>query len=194
MSRLPIIQPKEFTPAQQRIFDSITGGKRKSVSATGSPLTAEGGLRGPFNALLYSSTLGDAVQQVGEAVRFEGTLSAQLRELAILTVAAEWRAHFEWWAHERIAREVGLDDIVIAGVKVGTLPEHVEPEQRMIHDFAREVIESHHVSDERYAAAVEMLGESAVVELVILLGYYTLIAMILNVFEVAVPEGEAAPW
>ncbi|MEZ4621815.1 MAG: carboxymuconolactone decarboxylase family protein [Caldilineaceae bacterium] len=194
MSRLPIIQPKEFTPAQQRIFDSITGGKRSAVSSTGSPLTAEGGLRGPFNALLYSPVIGDAVQRVGEAVRFEGTLPPQLRELAILTMAAEWQANFEWWAHERIARDVGVEEAVIDGVKVGALPDTADAQQRMIYNFARDVIEHHQVSDERYTAAVAMLGEAAIVELVLLLGYYSLIAMTLNVFAVAVPEGEPTPW
>lgn len=193
MSRLPIIQPHNFTPAQRRIFESVTGGKRKAVSSTGSPLTAEGGLRGPFNALLYSPIIGDAVQRVGEAVRFEGTLPAPLRELAILTVAAEWQANFEWWAHERIAREVGLDEAIIDEVKAGELSDGADPMQRMIHGFAREVIERHHATDERYAAAVAMFGESAVVELVLLMGYYTLIAMTLNVFAVEVPTGETAP-
>lgn len=194
MSRLPILQPNDFTPAQQRIFDSITGGKRSAVSSTGSPVTAEGGLRGPFNALLYSPIIGDAVQRVGEAVRFEGTLPPQLRELAILTVAAEWQANFEWWAHERIARDVGLDEAVIAGVKVGTLPTNADAQQRLIHRFARTIIDQHHVSDELYTTAVELFSESEIVELVILLGYYTLIAMTLNVFEVPVPDGEDAPW
>lgn len=194
MSRLPIILPKEFTPAQQRIFDSITGGKRSSVSSTGSPLTAEGGLRGPFNALLYSPVIGDAVQRVGEAVRFEGTLPPQLRELAILTVAAEWQAQFEWWAHERIAREVGLDENVIAGVKAGQLPAGVTEQQQTIHRFARSVIEQHHVADALYAEAVARFSEAEVVELTLLLGYYTLVAMTLNVFAVAVPAGEDAPW
>lgn len=194
MSRLSIIQPQDFTPAQQRIFDSVTGGKRKAVSSTGSPLTAEDGLRGPFNALRYSPIIGDAVQRVGEAVRFEGTLPPQLRELAILTVAAEWQANFEWWAHERVAREVGLDGSIIEGVKAGILPDSAAPTERMIHEFAREVIEQHRVADERYAAAVAMFDEEAVVELVLLLGYYTLVAMTLNIFAVAVPTGESSPW
>lgn len=194
MSRLPIIQPQDFTPAQQRIFDSVTGGKRKAVSSTGSPLTAEGGLRGPFNALLYSPIIGDAVQRVGEAVRFEGTLPAQLRELAILTVAAAWQANFEWWAHERVARDVGLDEAIIEGVKAGILPDTAAPAERMIYEFAREVIGHQRVADERYAAAVALFDEGAVVELVLLLGYYTLVAMTLNIFEVAVPTGETSPW
>lgn len=194
MSRLPIIHPTDFTPAQQRIFDSITGGKRSAVSSTGSPLTTDGGLRGPFNALLYSPILGDAVQRVGEAVRFEGTLPPQLRELAILTVAAEWQANFEWWAHARIARDVGLDAAVIAGVKEGKLPTDADAQQQLIHRFARTVIEQHRVPDALYAEAINAFGESKVVELVILLGYYTLVAMTLNVFAVPVPDGEDAPW
>lgn len=194
MSRLPIIHPKDFTPAQQRIFDSITGGKRSAVSSTGSPLTAEGGLRGPFNALLYSPVIGDAVQRVGEAVRFEGTLPPQLRELAILTVAAEWQANFEWWAHERIARDIGLAEAVIDGIKAGALPADAEASQQLVYRCARELITQHRLTDEHYAAAVALLGQAAVVELVLLLGYYTLIAMTLNTFEVALPEGEVAPW
>ncbi len=194
MSRLPIIHPTDLTPAQQQIFDSVTRGRRSTVSVTGSPLNAEGGLRGPFNALLYSPAIGNAVQQVGEAVRFDGTLPPHLRELAILTVAAAWQAHFEWWAHERIARDIGVEEAIIAGIKAGALPVSADPKEQMIHAFAREIIEQHHVSDDRYAAAVAMFGESLVVELVLLLGYYTLIAMTLNVFAVPLPPGEATPW
>ena len=132
--------------------------------------------------------------RLGEAIRFEGTLPPQLRELAILTVAAKWQAQYEWWAHEKIAREAGLDPVIIAGVKAGALPASTEPAIRVIYDLARGVIDQHHVSDKQYAAATDMFGESVVVELVILLGYYTLISMTLNVFEVALPDGEAAPW
>jgi 4-carboxymuconolactone decarboxylase len=194
MSRLPIIQPSAFTPAQARVFKSIMTGKRGQSGSVETFLNPEGGLRGPFNALLYSPILGEAVQRVGEAVRYEGTLPPQLRELAILTVAAKWQAQYEWWAHEKIAREAGLDPAIIAAVKVGARPASADPAQRMIYDFACDVIDQHHVSDARYAAATDMFGASTVAELVILLGYYTLISMTLNVFEVAVPVGESAPW
>ncbi|MEZ4657344.1 MAG: carboxymuconolactone decarboxylase family protein [Caldilineaceae bacterium] len=187
MSRLKTIRSQDFTPAQQQVFDSITTGKRGQGGSVDTFLNPEGGLRGPFNALLYSPILGNAVQRVGEAVRYEGTLPDQLRELAILTVAAHWQAKYEWWAHAKIARGVGLDAAIIDGVKAGALPAAVDAEPRMIYDFARELLDTHHVADARYAATVEMFGESMVAELVILLGYYTLISMTLNVFEVAAP-------
>ena len=39
-------------------------------------------------------------------------------------------------------------------------------------------------------AAIAALGERGVVELVGLLGYYTLVAMTLNAFEFELPDGE----
>ncbi|MEZ4863760.1 MAG: carboxymuconolactone decarboxylase family protein [Caldilineaceae bacterium] len=194
MSRLPNILPQDFTPEQQQLFAAITGGKRGQQSSVDTFLNPEGGLRGPFNALLYSPVPGNAVQRVGEALRFEGTLSAQLRELAILTVAANWQANYEWWAHEKIARQVGLPSAIIAGVKAGALPADAPADQALVYRFAREVIDQHHVSDACYAETVALLGEPAVVELVLLLGYYTLISMTLNVFAVPVPAGAETPF
>ena len=102
-------------------------------------------------------------------------------------------AGYEWWAHERIAREQGLEDGVIASLKAGVLPDFNNPAEAVVYNFARELIEGQRVSARRYEEAVGLLGEAGVVELVILLGYYTLVSMTLNVFEVAVPPGEKVP-
>lgn len=194
MSRISYITPENFTEAQQHLFESITGGKRGEGRAPEDLLTAEGGMSGPFNAWLRSPVLGDAAQRLGEAVRFESTLPPQLRELAILIVAAKWKAQYEWWAHERIARREGLDEGVIASVKAETSPDFSNPIEGLVYNFARELLDQHRVSDHLYDEAVELLGEAGVVELVILLGYYTLVSMTLNVFEVPVPSGADAPF
>ena len=194
MSRISYITPENFTEAQQHLFKSITGGKRGEGRAPEDLLNAEGGMSGPFNAWLRSPVLGEAAQRVGEAVRFESALPPQLRELAILVVAAKWKAQYEWWAHERIARREGLDEGVIESVKAETLPDFSNSTESVVYNFARELLDEHRVSDHLYDKAVELLGEVMVVELVILLGYYTLVSMTLNVFEVPVPTGESAPF
>ena len=194
MSRISYITPENFTEAQQHLFKSITGGKRGEGRAPEDLLNAEGGMSGPFNAWLRSPVLGEAAQRVGEAVRFESALPPQLRELAILVVAAKWKAQYEWWAHERIARREGLDEGVIESVKAETLPDFSNSTESVVYNFARELLDEHRVSDHLYDEAVELLGEVMVVELVILLGYYTLVSMTLNVFEVPVPTGESAPF
>ena len=194
MSRISYITPENFTEAQGRLFESITGGKRGEGRAPEDLLNSEGGMSGPFNPWLRSPVLGDAAQRLGETVRFESALPPQLRELAILIVAAKWKAQYEWWAHERIARSEGLDDRIIESVKAETAPELSNPTEMVVYNFARELLDQHRVSDHLYDEAVELLGEAGVTELVILLGYYTLVSMTLNVFEVPVPVGESAPF
>ncbi len=194
MNRLPSILPENFTQAQQDLFENITGGKRGQGRATDTFLAPEGGLRGPFNALLFSPIIGNAAQRLGEAVRFEGALPPKIRELAILAVSAKWHAQYEWWAHEKFARQEGLDDRVIEAIKARDFPDFADPTEEAAYSFSREVIDEHKVSDTSYQEAVDRLGEELVVELVILLGYYTLISMSLNVFEVPLPEGEDLPF
>ena len=193
MSRISYITPENFTEAQEGLFKRITSGKRGEGRAPEDLLNSEGGMSGPFNAWLRSPILGDAAQRLGETVRFESALSPQLRELGILIVAAKWKAQYEWWAHERIARREGLDERIIESVKAETLPDLSDPTEAVVYNFAHELLDKHHVSEVLYAEAVELLGEAGVVELVILLGYYTLVSMTLNVFEVPVPAGEDAP-
>ena len=194
MSRISYITPENFTEAQQHLFKSITGGKRGEGRAPEDLLNSEGGMSGPFNAWLRSPILGEAAQRLGETVRFESTLPPQLRELAILIVAAKWKAQYEWWAHERIARREGLDDQIIESVKAETAPAFSNPTEAVVHNFARELLGEGRVSDNLYDEAVELLSEAGVTELVILLGYYTLVSMTLNVFEVPVRSGEDAPF
>ena len=194
MSRISYITPDRFTEAQERLFKSITGGKRGEGRAPEDLLNSEGGMSGPFNPWLRTPVLGDAAQRLGETVRFESTLPPQLRELAILIVAAKWKAQYEWWAHERIARREGLDEGVIESVKSETVPDFSNPTETVVYNFAHELLDQHRVSDSLYDEAVELLSETGVAELVILLGYYTLVSMTLNVFEVPVPTGEDAPF
>ena len=194
MGRLPYILRDAFNEDQQRLFDNITGGRRGKERLTGTFLTPEGGMKGPFNALFYRPVFGEAAQRLGEVVRFENSIPPPLRELAILVVAAKWHAQYEWWAHEKIARKEGLDPKVIASLKAGILPDFTHPDETVVYHFTRELIDQQKVSDQRYANAVELLGEAGVVELVMLLGYFTLVSMSLNVFDVSVPDGETTPF
>ena len=105
MSRLPIIPYKNFNRDQKLLFEHITGGKRGEGRPAAEFLGPEGGMTGPFNAMMHTPEFGEVVQRMGEVVRFEGSISAPLREMTILLVAAKWQAEFEWQAHEKIARQ-----------------------------------------------------------------------------------------
>ncbi len=188
MSRLRLLRPDELDDKQRSLYDAMTGGPRGSRIAQ-----ADGTLSGPFNAWLYSPAIGDAVQQLGAAVRFRTSLPRDLLELAIIITAREWTAQYEWWAHARLAEQAGLEREVIDAIKERRRPDFTRREQAKVYDFCRELLDSRRVSRPRYDEAVALLGEAGVVELVSLMGYYGLVSMTLNTFEVSPPQGAGAP-
>lgn len=194
MSRIPAITQEQFTEVQRRLFDAITQSKRGEGSNLEAFLTPEGGLRGPFNSFMYSPAIGDITQQLGAAVRYGTSIPPRSRELAILIVAAEWKAEYEFWAHAKIARKEGLPDHIIESVRCEKQPDFSDPTESAVYRFVRELIETHRVSDTLYKEAVQVLEVAGVVELVILVGYYHMISMMLNVFEISLPPGEIAPF
>ncbi len=194
MGRLKALAPSKLDSEQRALFDAITTGKRSRGRPLEDFLLDGGGLRGPFNAWLHAPNIGQPAQRLGEAIRYECRLPPKMRELAILTVAARWRADYEWWAHSRIARAVGLGDETITALKDGVLPSASAAEEIAVHRFAIELMANHQVSDETYREVVALLGDSGTVELVSLLGYYTLVSMLLNAFKVPMPAGETPPF
>jgi len=188
MTRLPLLRRDQLNQSQAALFDALTGGPRG-----GRIVDAEGRLMGPYNAWLYSPGIGDAAQQLGAALRFRSSLPAPLLELAILITAREWTAQFEWWAHARLAEQAGLDPAIIEAIKERLRPVFLAPGQETVYEFCHELLATRRVSQTLYARAVALLGEAGVLELVTLLGYYALISMTLNVFEVPLPAGTRLP-
>ena len=178
MSRLPEIDVKAMTEAQKKMYDSIASGPRGSV-------------RGPFMALLHAPEAGNLVQAMGAYLRFGGALPGDLRELAILVTARKIRAQYEFFAHAPIGEKEGLDPKVVEAVRNGKEPANPSPDVSLVYRFAKQLNETYHVDDATYRAAVERFGESGTVELVVLCGYYTMIGMTLNVFDIQPPEGKA---
>ncbi len=193
MSRLADLSPDDFDADQRRLYDGIVNGKRASDHADDF-LNAGGGMRGPFNALIRAPGVGEPAHLLGEALRYGGKLPGPWRELGILVVAQTWKAQYEWWAHAKIARREGLPEAVIKAVKAGRRPDTDDAALLAIYDFATTLLNERRVPDELYTRAVEALGEAGVAELNILLGYYTIISMTLNVFEVPLAEGEEVPF
>jgi 4-carboxymuconolactone decarboxylase len=178
--RLPELRVEDMSAAQRAVYDKIVSGPRA-------------GIRGPFLAWLNSPEFADRAQSLGELVRFGTSLSQRLKELGILMIARHWTAQFEWYAHEKLAREAGLEDSIIDAIRVGATPEIEDEDGRIVHDFARELIDTFHVSDTTFARARDAFGEAGIAELIGVLGYYTLVSMTLNVFEVEAPGPGLAP-
>jgi len=195
--RISSIQPEDYTPAQRDMFEDITGGDRAALRPKKEFLNAAGGVGGPFHPWIHSPTLGFPTQALGSKVRFSNALSGDLRELAILVVGAHTQAEYEWWAHSRIGLAEGLtQEMLDAMATVRKFDDEASPwppfttdTQRAVYEFALELTQTSHVSDARYAAVQQLLGDQQTVDLVITIGYYTLVSMTLNTFQIQLPEG-----
>ncbi len=194
MTRLPVLKPDALDAGQRRLYDTIAGDTRRQATRRFRMTTEDGALTGPFNALLFSPEVGDAVQRLGGALRFESSLPGHLRELAILMVAARWRANYEWYAHAPIAAREELDERVIAAVKAGETPADAPEDVAAVCAFVKELVHTRRVCDETYATTRETIGERGLVELIAIVGYYSLLAGLLNTFEIGVLEGEDLPF
>jgi 4-carboxymuconolactone decarboxylase len=185
-----------LTDEQRALYDTIAASRGRRPSGDGrrtSRVTDDDGrLLGPFNAMLYSPSVGSPLQELGAAVRFRTGFTARERELATLVVAARRRSDFEWYAHERIGRRAGITDDELTALRSGRQPPLADARERVVYEVARALTDEGDLADALYAEAAATLGRPVLVELVTLVGYYAALALQLRVFRVGVPPGEPA--
>jgi 4-carboxymuconolactone decarboxylase len=177
---LPPIDPDTLTPAQQVVHDAIAGGGR-------------GGVRGPFTVMLHAPALTARMEKVGHYLRYEGTLPDRARELAILIVARHHRCDTECMSHRDIALRAGLPETLLADIAATREPAFEDATDRVVHHFVRATIAGGEMADNVLQPALDAFGTEGTVELNIVVGYYTLLAMLLVSFGVP-SAGGPAPW
>lgn len=177
MSKLLPPDPAHMSDDQRRIYDAILAGPR-------------GRVRGPLAIWLHRPGLAEHAQALGQYCRYDSSLEPRLSELAILTMASLWRAEFEWWAHHPIALKAGISAEITESIRLGEMPEFARKDEAVVYEFVHSLVENRQVPDALYQRAVQVLGQDGVVDLVGLSGYYTLISMTLNVFDILPPDGE----
>lgn len=179
--RLSDLDDATLTPEQRDIHDRIKAGPRGVVV-------------GPLRVWLRSPPLAERAQELGAFCRYRTSLPPRLSELAILVTGAYWRSGFEFATHAPIGLASGLSPALVEAVRRGERPEGMTEEESAVHDAALELHRDKAVSAATYRRAEAVLGQVGMVELVGILGYYTLICMTINAFEVPLPEGATDPF
>ena len=181
MSRLPPLERAALDEATAAVFDAIASGPRGRVSP-------------PYEALLRSPALAERIQSLGAFLRFESAFPDHLREFAILITARASNCAYEWHAHYPIAIAAGLPEAVAGALAAGRRPAFADTDTELVYDFSAELQETRRVNDALYGRALARFGEDGIVELTAINGYYAMFAMILNTFEIGLPEGAADPF
>jgi 4-carboxymuconolactone decarboxylase len=186
--RLPLLEPDALDATQGELYASIAKGPR----ATGpfSVVDSAGRLTGPFNALLHAPAIGSAVEQLGAALRFGGELDARTRELVICAVAAHWDSAYERYAHERVARQVGVTDTELERIRQGGVPAGLPTPESSALKLAAALLRDRRVEQQLYDAVVVHHGPHGLVEICAVVGYYQLLAGLLAAADVGVPKNQ----
>ena len=175
--RMPPIPADKMTAAQKKAAEELVADPRRALA-------------GPFVPLLRSPEFMSRLQKMGEQLRFESSIGPKLTEFTILLTARQWSQQYEWDVHQPLALKAGLSPEISAAVAEGRRPEGMDEGESIIHDFFVELHQNQSVSDATYARAVGRFGEQGVVELAGVIGYYTMLAMIMNVARTPLPEGK----
>ncbi|WP_181034183.1 carboxymuconolactone decarboxylase family protein [Arthrobacter sp. GMC3] len=170
---------------QAALYDSL------ATSAAGkqdfSLVDSKGALVGPFGLMLLDPELGVAIQNLGAVFNSGSPLTHRTREIAILRVATLEASDFEWYAHEPIARAIGLNDVEIAAIRAGTFAVQNAEEQAAF-DLMGTFLGDGILSDAEFARLQDAVGARALYALIGLAGYYRMIAQSMRAFGVGVPD------
>ena len=178
--RMPLPPMEQLNDVQRKAAEDIINGPRKA-------------LYGPFIPLLRSPELMDRSSKLGEYLRYNSAIGTKLSELVILIVARHWTQQVEWYLHKPIALKVGIKPEVIDAIADGRTPQGLSEDEQIVYDFSTEINNNKGISDITYNRAKARFGETGVMDMLGINGYYNFLAIIMNGVRTANPDTKVAP-
>ncbi len=177
LNRLPVVKREQMDENGKMVYDISAGGAGKVVQPTG-----------PGAIALYSPGAAEPLRRLNAYLRREGNiLGNPLTELAILVASREVDQQYVWSAHEPGALRAGVAQSVIDVIKYGKEVSGVGEKETVIIRLGRQLFREHKLNSDTFAKAVELFGKQGTVELVTLMGDYTLNALLLDALDQHLP-------
>jgi 4-carboxymuconolactone decarboxylase len=173
MSRILEIPPEKLSAEQKTVFDQLTAGR--------------GRILGPYKVWIHSPTVAAGMEHIGTFLNKRSSLSTREVEIGILVIAQHWDADYVRQAHIRGGLAAGLSQETIDAVLAGRDPKLADPHERAVHRFVTALVAGIKLPEADFAAIETTLGRAGIAETLVLLGYYTSVAMAMKVHEVPVP-------
>jgi 4-carboxymuconolactone decarboxylase len=174
--RLPPLAPEHWTAEQRACAEEIIAGPRRALIE-------------PFVPMLRSPELCVHAQRMGEYLRYRSAIGLRLSELAILLTARHWDQQVEWSIHAPIALREGVSRAVVDAIAERREPVFERGDERLVHAVVQQSLIDRRVSDATWAEAVQAMGEQGVVDLLGIVGYYTLLSFLMNGAQTPPPPG-----
>jgi len=193
--RLPRLEPAEFDADQRAFYEFLTQEPRLPSATKRLPLVDEHGrLYAPFNIMAGSPLAGAALHQVGGHLRHRAGYTDRVREIAVLELAVIRRSATEWHAHEPYARSGVLTDDEITAIRMSAPAPTFSHAETVARKIVQSLLRSKDIDDALYAEAEAAFSTRVLIELVMLVLYFDLLATSINVFRAAIPDGKPSPF
>jgi 4-carboxymuconolactone decarboxylase len=176
VARLDPLPVDKLSPRQKAIHDKVLGNRKV--------------LGGPFSVLVRHPALAEAASDVVDVLRRDGKLDKRLYEMIVLTVARHWSVRYVWAVHEPLARAGGIADATIEALRAGKKPASAKPDELLLYEATTELMAGKVLSTPTYDRLIKEFGLDLTLEIVATAGLYSMIATILNAFDVPTPGGE----
>jgi 4-carboxymuconolactone decarboxylase len=173
MNRILEIPPEKLTPEQTTVFNQLVAGR--------------GRILGPYKVWIHSPIVASGMEHIGTYLNKRGSLSPREVEIGILVIARHWDADYVRQAHIREGKRVGLSREVVDALVAGNEPELTDPHECAVYRFAAALVGGAKMPDAEFAEIEKVLGRNGVAEVLVLIGYYTSVALAMKVHEVPIP-------
>ena len=181
VARLPLATRENVPESQRTIFDEMVKGLG-SVPRYG-----------PGSVLIHVPKAHQWATLLNHYLREESSLPKKIQELAMLVTARELDCQHIWNAHAASARKAGVrSELVDALRDRKELPALGADEGAVVH-YGREFFRTRRVSRGAFQAALEQFGRQGVVELGLVMGNYSLLALLINSFDTDLPPDRTEP-
>ena len=169
--------------------DKMTDQQKKAVEEFRAARKAEP--NGPFTPMLRSPEVMTRARAMGDYLRYNSSLPPKLSEFVILMTSRHWTQQYEWSVHYPIAISAGISTDVAKAIADGRRPDKMQEDEEILYNLVTELQRNQSVSDASYARALSRFGERGVIDTVGIVGYYSLLAMVLNTARTPAAEGAA---
>src|SRR5438105_2938251 len=172
--RLPTIPPDQYTAGQKKAAEDFLAARKTPVF-------------GPFEPMMHSPEVMSLARSTGDYLRFNSKIGNMLSELVILITAREWSQDYEWFVHYPIALKAGIAKEIADAIGDGRRPTGMSADEEIVYDFTTELQRNKRVSDPTFQRAEQRFGKKGVVDMAGISGYYTFLAMQLNMARYQFP-------
>jgi 4-carboxymuconolactone decarboxylase len=173
--RLPTIAPAQYSAEQKQAAVDFEAARKVAVF-------------GPFEPLMHSPEVMSQARAMGDYLRYKSAIGNTLSELVILMTAREWSQDYEWSVHQPIALKAGIKAEFADAIAAGRRPTGMSADEEIVYDYTTELLKNKQVSNTTFERAKSRFGTKGVVDMTGIAGYYTFLAMQLNVAQYQPPK------